>query len=272
MGEGRRNKTAFLHGEYFNRSQSLLLEGGDIGRGAERFLNGVIRHVKISETELTHRGVCGRELRRLNEAVYQVLGHFPAGLVMLCKTVEILFLSEEILIELREQFHEIMVHIGTAQTLVLCLGRQTVESVTEFMQERLNLVGIEKHRVAACRFREIADNRNQRYRLVTLVIFCLGTEFSHPGTRTLAGTIEEIGIKDTEKLSVILVHIVDSHIGMIFVYLSVLLELVAIEFGGEPEHSVNRVVQFEIWFQLLLVERIAGVFQLVGPIGIIPWF
>ena len=77
-----------------------------------------------------------------------------------------------------------MVHIGTAQTLVLCLGRQTVESVTEFMQERLNLVGIEKHRVAACRFREIADNRNQRYRLVTLVIFCLGTEFSHPGTRT----------------------------------------------------------------------------------------
>ncbi len=106
-------------GEYFNRSQSLLLEGGDIGRGAERFLNGVIRHVKISETELTHRGVCGRELRRLNEAVYQVLGHFPAGLVMLCKTVEILFLSEEILIELREQFHEIMVHIGTAQTLVL---------------------------------------------------------------------------------------------------------------------------------------------------------
>ena len=135
--------------------------------------------------------VCGRELRRLNEAVYQVLGIFPAGLVMLCKTVEILFLSEEILIELREQFHEIMVHIGTAQTLVLCLGRQTVESVTEFMQERLNLVGIEKHRVAACRFREIADNRNQRYRLVTLVIFCLGTEFSHPGTRTLAGTIEE---------------------------------------------------------------------------------
>ncbi len=49
---------------------------------------------------------------------------------------------------------------------------------------------------------------------------------------------------------------------MIFVYLSVLLELVAIEFGGEPEHSVNRVVQFEIWFQLLLVERIAGVFNL----------
>ncbi len=117
------------------------------------------------------------------------------------------FLSEEILIELREQFHEIMVHIGTAQTLVLCLGRQTVESVTEFMQERLNLVGIEKHRVAACRFREIADNRKSTVSTCypRHLLSRYGIQSSrHP--RTLAGTIEEIGIKDTEKLSVILAY------------------------------------------------------------------
>ena len=78
-------------------------------------------------------------LRALN-LIYQLLRHRLAGLVVLSEGVEELLLAEEVLVELRGQFHEVARHIGAGEGAVLAAGEHAVERVSELMEEGLYLV------------------------------------------------------------------------------------------------------------------------------------
>lgn len=53
---------------------------------------------------------------------------------MASKSVEELALGQEVFIELRRQFNEITEYIGAAQAAILGVGKQTMQCVTEFVQ------------------------------------------------------------------------------------------------------------------------------------------
>ena len=51
----------------------------------------------------------------------------------------------------------------------------------------------------------------------------------------------------------------------------ILFKCEAIEFGGKTKHSVNHIVKFEIWAQLLLVIGIFGITEFIGVVAVVPW-
>ena len=70
--------------------------------------------------------------------------------------------------------------------------------------------------------------------------------------------------------AVIVTYIIDLYISMIYRDIRTLLERYSIQSPSESKHSINAILQPEIWLQLLIIERIFSLFIPFCPIAEIP--
>ena len=100
-------------------------------------------------------------------------------------------------------------------------------------------------------------------------VYILLAERGHPGPAALRGTRVEIQIQDRHK-SLVAIHLVDFHIGMIGLYFVGRHEPQPVQVGSQGKHAFDDILQLEVWFQILGVEVEKILLLLFGIIGKIP--
>ena len=171
---------------------------------------------------------------------------------MLGKGIQKILFNGKVLHNLRRQFHEIPVHIGTAQALVSGIGKHAVQGVSELVQEGVHFREGEEGRLVCRRLGEVHGYRYMRT-AVAVFILPLFLVAGHPGTGAFAGSRVEIGIEYCQETTVAVEHVVGFHIGMVNWNLLVFLEGDAIQAGCQSEDPVNHAVQFKVGAEGFLV-------------------
>ena len=267
VAEGGAGDAAVDGREDFDTLHGLTLEGDGIADGLG---DGMPCHVEIAEAELTHAGVAGAELGGADDLVYEILRDRFAGLVVLGEGVEKLFLGEIILIELRGELYKVAVDGCAGERGVVAACEQTVEGVAELVEEGLNLVGGEERGAVGGGLGEVHHDAHLGTLVDTLGVDALVAESGHPCSGALAVAGEEVGVDHADEVALVVGDVEGFYVGMIYLDRVVAGELQAVELGGEAEDAVDHVVKLEIGAELLLVVAVAGVFELVGVVAVVP--
>ena len=143
--------------------------------------------------------------------------------------IQKVLLYGEVLHNLRRQFHEIPVHVGSAHALEASIGKHAVQCVTELMKECINLRESQQRRLFCRRLREIHRNRNMRAAVGSVTFYPLLFIACHPCSRAFSGTRMEVGIEHSQIASVFIEHLVRLYVGVIYRNLLILFERDAIE-------------------------------------------
>ena len=267
VAEGGAGHRSFDGFEDLDGFHGLALELHGVGHGSG---GGVPCHVEVAETELTHAGVAGAELRGLHKFLDELVGEFLTGLIVAGEGVEKLALGEVVLVELRGEFDEVAVDGGTRKRSVLALRQQSVEGVAEFMEESLDLIGCEQRGGVGRGLGEVHHDGYLRTVVDALGGDALVLEAGHPGAGALGVAREEVGVDHADKLPLVVGNVEGLHVGMVYLDVVVAGELQSVKLGGEAEHTGNHVVELEVGTQLLLVVAVGGIFELVGVVAVVP--
>ena len=175
----------------------------------------------------------------------QVFGHLFAGLIVFGKRIQELFLAEEVLIELRRQFHEVARHVCTGLRRIIAAGKHTVQAVTKLMQEGLCLVIREQSGLGfrcASKVHYVYDMRT----MVFLAQFELRLEVVHPCTTTFAVPRVEVAIINGEILALVVKYFVCRHFGVIYLNILVLHEGKTIETFCQAEDTLFHRLKLKV--------------------------
>ena len=158
----------------------------------------------------------------------------------------------ERLIELRRHLHEIARHRRSTQCVVVAVGEDAVQRMSELMEERGHLVPREQGRLS---FRclgtveHIEDNRQ------LLAHATLLGESAHPRPAPFSGSPVQVAVEEGDRFPVLINHLKHLHVRMIDRNVEALLEREAIYQMCCIEHSVLlHAVHIEVRFHLLFGE------------------
>ena len=90
-------------------------------------------------------------------------------------------------------------------------------------------------------------------------------EIGHPCTAALGGAREEVGVNDTDIVSVGVSDVEPFHFWMEHDDVLVFGEMQAVEFCSKSKHAFDGVAEFEIRAKFLVVDAVFCVLELVRP-------
>ena len=154
---------------------------------------------------------------------------------MACIVVENFWNRGKRLVKLRRHLHKVASHTGTAQTIVLAIGEQSVQGVTKLVEHRRHLIPGNQRGLTLGSLSAIAYIKYNR-QLVPLTALLL--ESVHPCTTTLRRTTVVVGIEESERLAVLVNHLEGFHVRMIGGNVRTLLERKAIHAIGSIEDTI----------------------------------
>ena len=201
-----------------------------------------------------------------NEAV----GHDLARLVVESVGLHDLGAVAVVLHELGGQFDEVSRRVGACEGFVGCLREESVERVSELVEEGLHIVHAEQRGVALSRFVEVTDIDDYRAMVNPVGIHILMADIVHPCAGAFACAGKIVGVEDTDERAVGIGYLENLHLGVIDGHAFELLELQAIERGGELEHTAAHIAQLEIGFEFFLVEVVLLFAEFLGVVPPVP--
>ena len=157
------------------------------------------------------------------------------------------------LIELGGHLDKVARHAGTAQTVVLTIGKNAMKRMAELMEHGGHLVPGDQRGLTLWCLGAVANIEDDR-QLVPLATLLLETV--HPGSTTLRRTTVIVAIEECKALAVIVDHLIGLHVGMIGWDVCALLEREAIHAAGRIEHTVEKYA----------IDREIGLHFVVGDI------
>ena len=232
-------------------AQGLVLESVSLfSRGHILRCQHVPGHIETGGGQVLAQGVGRLEVDALQHPLLQVGWHRLSRLAMAGIVVEYLRYRGERLVELRGHLHEVAGHRGAAQTVVLAVGEHPVEGVAELVEERGHLVPGQQRGLS---LRGLGVVAHIKYNRQLIALATLLGEAVHPGTASLRGTAEVVGIEEGERLAVLVDHLERLHIGVIGRDVLALLERQAINTVSGIEHAVEQhAVHVEVGLHLVV--------------------
>ena len=267
MGEGCAHGRMLHRGHDLHRACRLALERLD--RAAPRPAERMPRHVDKTERHLTHVGIGRKVVLRRNDAPDKVCGYALARLVVLGPEVEILLLRRPILHHLRRQLHKVAADVGTIERLVLPACQHPVQRMSEFVQQRRQLVERKQRGRRGRRPREVHNQRHQRPRLDAVGRAARAAELGHPRPRPLRRTREEVEIQHRKEAPVGIRHLVGLHVGMVDIDTLGAGEMEPVEPLRQQEDATHHILQMQVGFHLLVIHGVVRrlvAFGIVGPV------
>ena len=155
--------------------------------------------VEFGEGELTHAGRGGPEVGGGIEFGQEVGRQRGAGLVVAGEDGEGLFLPTPVLENLRRQLDEIPGDADAGEGFDFDLAEEVVKQVTEFVEDRGDLVVIEQRLLAGDGRREVAAHQAEVRSERTIGTRAAGAEEIHPSPSPLRFTREPVGVERAQQ-------------------------------------------------------------------------
>ena len=183
--------------------------------------------------------------------IQEFLRQFLAGLIMFRKGIKEFLLVDEVLVELRGQFHKVTRHVRSALRCILAAREHTMQAMTELVQEGAYLIISEQCRFLCRLAREIHHVHDMRT-MVFLLADKLRLEIIHPRAAALTVPRMEVSVVHREELTLLVEDLVSRYFGVINLNLLVFFELDAIETLCEPEDTFLHCLQLEIRTEVII--------------------
>ena len=212
----------------------------------EGFFHIVVSHIQHAETQLADAEVATHVIVAVLHALDQFLWQRSVRLIMKGKGVQKLLLCDVVLHELRGQFHKVAIYIGSALRHETHAGEESMQGVTEFMQEGFHLAQCEQRGLILGGFGEIHGDAYMRPMILSVLIDILFGITGHPGTALLVFSGVEVGIEHTQIRSVLIQYLICFHIGMIHGDVLAQMEGDAIQTCGQSENALLHIFQLEV--------------------------
>ena len=156
------------------------------------------------------------------------------------------------LVELRRHLDKVASHGSTAQTVVIAVGEDAMEGMTELMEERRHLIPSEQRRFAFGCFRIVAHVEDDWHLVVAATLL---SKAIHPRTAALRWATIIVGIEECLLLAVLVEHLEHLHVGMISRDVGALLETESVSAVGCIEHAVDEdTVDVEVRLHLVVTD------------------
>ena len=145
-----------------------------------------------------------------------------------------------------------------------------MESMSELMERRLDVVDREQSRLSLCRGSQVTDIDDDRTHVLSVFILILLPEGIHPSSTPFRGTGEIIGHEYSEKAAVSVRHLESLDRGIVHRHILKRLDIDPINLVGGGEDPMADILHLEIWLGLALVKSILASPYLVGIVEPVP--
>ena len=169
-----------------------------------------------------------------------------------------------VLHHLRRHLHEVALHVGAAQALVLHIAQHAVHGVPHLVHEGLHLAESQQRRGIGSGLAEIAHHLYLRPDGAVLA-----AKLGHPGAAAFRRPREHVQVEQPH-LPLAVEDAVHPHLLVVDGHFGGGLEAKAVEAPVEAEDALAHCLQREIGAQLLAVEGIALLFEFLREVGDVP--
>ncbi len=159
--------------------------------------------------------------------------------------------------------------MGSAQRSVGGIGKDSMQRVTEFMEEGLHFAQGQQGGFVGSGLGEVHGDADVRA-TVFAVSLPLVLVFGHPCARLFRFARMEVGIEHRQVTAVLVEHLKRLYVGVIHRNLSILFERDAVKAMCQAEDTVNHLLQREVRTQHLRIEMILLLLQLLRIVTPVP--